>query len=453
MSGGSDTSPLRGRHGQRDGEVRRRLDDLHAADRGRVDLGVVQLEAAAALQHGQQHRHPRVVQTAHRAARARDVRARDERLHLGQQRPPPVHHDGHGRAGHARVAGGPEPREEQPGRVGQPDDALRRAARSSPPRRPGRSGSSRRAPCAASTACRPRTTARRRRGAPAPAVPAMPPSFVTWPTSSTGSPRSLASAVSATVTARVWVTPPGEPSTVAVDMVWMESTTSRPGCSSSMCPSDRLEVGLGGEEQLVVHGAGALGAQPDLPGRLLAGDVEHTGAGSGLGGHLQQQRRLPDARLAGQQHDRAGDESAAEYPVELVDTGRPGARGVQLDVGDPPGRRARGARDDLSSGPALRLDLLERAPGLACRAAADPLRRTVSALGAEVAPAARGARARAQLPPSGAAGAAGAGGTRLRGLGARRALPARRRPRPCCPCAPARPRRHPRAGSRPASAR
>ena len=47
----------------------------------------------------------------------------------------------------------------------------------------------------------------------------------------------MASPVSATVTARVCVTPPGPPSASAVDIVWMESTISRSGRSSSRCPT------------------------------------------------------------------------------------------------------------------------------------------------------------------------------------------------------------------------
>ena len=64
--------------------------------------------------------------------------------------------------------------------------------------------------------------------------PAIEPSLVTCPTSTTGSPRSLASPVSATVTARTWVTPPGAPSAVSVDMVCTESTTSSRGATASM---------------------------------------------------------------------------------------------------------------------------------------------------------------------------------------------------------------------------
>ncbi len=63
--------------------------------------------------------------------------------------------------------------------------------------------------------------------------PATAPSLVTWPTSTTGRPRSLASATSPEVTARTCVGPPGLPSTWGEDMVCTESTMSRPGLISS----------------------------------------------------------------------------------------------------------------------------------------------------------------------------------------------------------------------------
>ena len=47
-------------------------------------------------------------------------------------------------------------------------------------------------------------------------------------------------------------------------MVWIESTTSSVGRTSSMWVEHRAEVGLGGEVELVVDAAGAVGAQPDL---------------------------------------------------------------------------------------------------------------------------------------------------------------------------------------------
>src|SRR5699024_5072832 len=65
--------------------------------------------------------------------------------------------------------------------------------------------------------------------------PATEPSLVTCPTSTTGSPRSLAKATSAAVTERTWVTPPGDPSACAEDIVCTESTMSIPGSTSSTC--------------------------------------------------------------------------------------------------------------------------------------------------------------------------------------------------------------------------
>ena len=82
----------------------------------------------------------------------------------------------------------------------------------------------------------------------------------------------------------------------------------------------RAEVGLGGEVELVVDRRRAVGPQPHLRGGLLAGDVEHPQPGPrGLRGDLEQQRRLADPGLAGEQHGGAGHHTAAEHPVELGD--------------------------------------------------------------------------------------------------------------------------------------
>ena len=69
------------------------------------------------------------------------------------------------------------------------------------------------------------------------------------------------------------------------------------------------------------------GAQPDLPGRFLAGGVEDVAVGgrqaSGHAGRgLEEERRLADPRLAADQHERPGDEAAAQDPVELADARR-----------------------------------------------------------------------------------------------------------------------------------
>ena len=156
----------------------------------------------------------------------------------------------------------------------------------------------------------------------------------------------MASAVSATVTARVWVTPPGAPSASAVDMVWIESIDEQVRAQRVDVPEHGAEVGLGGQVQLVVHGAGALGAQPDLPRRLLAGHVQHAPALAAFAATSSSSVDLPTPGSPGEQHDRAGDQPAAEHAVQLGDAGRAGAGGVQLDVGDPARRAGRGAGGD-----------------------------------------------------------------------------------------------------------
>ncbi len=171
---------------------------------------------------------------------------------------------------------------------------------------------------------RPRSAAPRRPGAPASAGPAMAPSLVTWPTSSIATPVGgaaiLAQEVSAVVTARTWVTPPVTPSASVVDMVCTESTTTRVGCTCLDVAQRGLQVGFGGQVHLVVRASGALGPQPDLPGRLLAGQVQRAAADSGPAVRdLEQQRRLADPGIAGQQGHRAGDQAAAEHAVQFAD--------------------------------------------------------------------------------------------------------------------------------------
>ena len=212
--------------------------------------------------------------------------------------------------------------------------------------------------------------------------PAIEPSLVTWPTSTVVMLRVLATRISAAATSLTWVTPPGTPSTSPAPMVWIESTTSSVGPDLLDVGEHRAEVGLGGEVELVVHAAGAVGAQPDLRGRLLAGDVEGAAlVARGLGGDLEQQRALADAGLAGEQDRGAGDQPAAEHPVELGHAA--GAEresstetwpiGTAGPVTGPAAARAVGAAG-----------LGDRAPGLALAAAADPLGGLPAALGAAV---------------------------------------------------------------------
>ena len=83
-----------------------------------------------------------------------------------------------------------------------------------------------------------------------------------------------------------------------------------------------VEVGIGGHVYLVVAAPGALGAHPDLAGRLLTRHVQRAAAGAGPLVHdLQQKCRLADPGLARQQRHRTGHHPAAKHPVKLVDTG------------------------------------------------------------------------------------------------------------------------------------
>ena len=67
--------------------------------------------------------------------------------------------------------------------------------------------------------------------------------------------------------------------------------------------------------------------------RFLAGAVEHRADGARhVRGRLQQQRGLADARLAAEQHERAGHDAAAEHAIELVDAGRQPRVLFDLDV-------------------------------------------------------------------------------------------------------------------------
>ncbi len=152
-------------------------------------------------------------------------------------------------------------------------------------------------------------------------------------------------------------------------------------------PEDRGEIGLGREEELVVQGPGALGAQPYLRRRLLSAGVEHAPTRAGaLGGDLEQQRGLADARLPTQKDCRARHDAAAQHPVELAHSARAAWGVLRVDLGDP----ARGAGGPGSDGrdrphdPGLFRGLDDRAPRLALAAAPDPLQRRPPALGAAV---------------------------------------------------------------------
>ena len=105
--------------------------------------------------------------------------------------------------------------------------------------------------------------------------PAMPPPLVTWPTTNTAVPLSLANRMSRAAHSRTCPTLPGAPSRSPVNTVWIESTTStrgrlvrRPWRGSV----SRLVSASSGTSAAAL--AQPVGAQLHLQRRLLARDVE-----------------------------------------------------------------------------------------------------------------------------------------------------------------------------------
>ena len=134
-------------------------------------------------------------------------------------------------------------------------------------------------------------------------------------------PRCLAMRVSCAAHSRTCDTLPGAEVIASVYMVWIESTTTISGCSRVERGDDRLELHFGEQRHRRVDQRQPLGAQRDLLDRLLAGDVERLFRRADRCHRLQQQRRLADARVAAQQDHAAGNEAAAQHPVELLDAG------------------------------------------------------------------------------------------------------------------------------------
>ncbi len=97
------------------------------------------------------------------------------------------------------------------------------------------------------------------------------------------------------------------------------------------------EVGGGQEHEPGGEGAEALGASPDLLGRLLGGHEQYPSAGAGHRRQdLEKQRRLPHPRFAAEQRHRARHQPAAQDPIELGQPrgDRPRLSGVDLGQGD-----------------------------------------------------------------------------------------------------------------------
>ena len=176
--------------------------------------------------------------------------------------------------------------------------------------------------------------------------PAIPPPLVTWPTTTTAVPLSLAKRMSWPEHSRTWPTLPGALSSDSVYTVWIESMTTTSAETRGRRREDGLEPGLAQH----VHGARvlvdqALGAEPDLVRGFLAAGVEHRPAGRLEPGRgLEQQRGLADAGLAADEDHRAGHEASAQHEVELREPGAPALQRRAGDVAEPGGRRDDGGR-------------------------------------------------------------------------------------------------------------
>ena len=97
---------------------------------------------------------------------------------------------------------------------------------------------------------------------------------------------------------------------------------------------DALEAGLRQDVERRAFDAEALAPRLDLMLRFLARAVQHRPGGlREVRGGLQQQRRLPDARLAADQHQRPGDDAASKYAIEFSDAGRQALCDEGIDVG------------------------------------------------------------------------------------------------------------------------
>ena len=135
--------------------------------------------------------------------------------------------------------------------------------------------------------------------------PAMAPSLVTWPTSTMGTPVSLATVSRRATASRTWLGLPGAPAASVALTVWTESTTASGGRSCVDGRGQGVEVGLGEDGHRGKPAPQPFGAHGHLQRRLLAGAVQD---GSLRPAHprrqLQRQGRLADARVAAEQDER-----------------------------------------------------------------------------------------------------------------------------------------------------
>ena len=90
--------------------------------------------------------------------------------------------------------------------------------------------------------------------------PARPPSLVTWPTSTTATPRALASCTRRWAHSRTCTTEPGAEASSGSTTVWMESITTTSGCTASRRGDDVGQHRLG--QRATARGGGRRAARP-----------------------------------------------------------------------------------------------------------------------------------------------------------------------------------------------
>ena len=154
-------------------------------------------------------------------------------------------------------------------------------------------------------------------------------------------------------------------------------------------PEDDAELRLIRDQEVRLKRADAFRAPAHLGRRLLARHVEDGAASArcrrarGLGGHVQQQRGLAHAGLTGQEDHRAGDDAAAEDPVQLAHARRARRGPLAVHLADRQGGATRGSRGRARPARGL-AGLVDGAPGPALAALSHPLGGGPPALGAAV---------------------------------------------------------------------
>ncbi len=354
---------------ERDGQVSPRLVDPHAAGDVHEDVGLAERDACVPREHGDDHREPLRVDAGRDAPRHREVCLRDERLHLEQDRPRALER---ARDGGARLA------------VDRAAEDLRRVGHADEPG-PGHLEDAelvRRAEPVLHTAEDP---------VRAVAVPLELEHAVDemLEHARTGHGAVLRHVADEDRRDPVLLRDAQQPAGRLAHL------GDRPGRRAELGRverlhrvdhadlgplalerlADRVELGLR-EDLDVRRSAEPLRAELHLRDRLLARDEQRaTVAAHRLQGG-EEQRRLADARLAADEHERGRHEPAAEHAVELRDAGRDPLRLLDLDVDEPQQRlRRRLGRAHLAE------HLLDERPErVAARALAEPAPGRVAAL-------------------------------------------------------------------------